>query len=660
MPAVAISGPESAEAATRGAGATVTETVTGLNLATAYTAIFSASGTREGDWQQVSFEGKGIVILSEHFAHSGDDLKVVDNIANPSVSAQSAPVTITDPPPTLALSNPGTVQEATPGAGVTVTETLTSSGLATAYAAVFTAAGAQEGDWQTVTFDAGGQATVSAHLASSGDDLKVVDNIANPSVSAQSAPVTITDPPPTLALSNPGTVQEATPGAGVTVTETLTSSGLATAYAAVFTAAGAQEGDWQTVTFDAGGQATVSAHLASSGDDLKVVDNIANPSVSAQSAPVTITDPPPTLALSNPGTVQEATPGAGVTVTETLTSSGLATAYAAVFTAAGAQEGDWQTVTFDAGGQATVSAHLASSGDDLKVVDNIANPSVSAQSAPVTITDPPPTLALSNPGTVQEATPGAGVTVTETLTSSGLATAYAAVFTAAGAQEGDWQTVTFDAGGQATVSAHLASSGDDLKVVDNIANPSVSAQSAPVTITDPPPTGTVSTPFVEHKGLVAVSSPAAVATTAEMTMIPIGAATSADTMISTPITAAKEATTSTSASLPATDRFTLDSTTSNISYKTASQITFSNNLKPISPEFSSLLLKHLSVLPTHSDLKSDSSADHLYGHDYQDGTAWNSNDISEHQKSDVHSLSDLHDSHHAASHHLFSVDSNHF
>src|SRR6202020_46398 len=57
----------------------------------------------------------------------------------------------------------------------------------------------------------------------------------------------------------------------------------------------------------------------------------------------------------------------------------------------------------------TIQAHLAHSGDVVNVVNNPASPTVTATSAPVTITDPvvtTPTISVSAPRTVQEASPG--------------------------------------------------------------------------------------------------------------------------------------------------------------------------------------------------------------------------------------------------------------
>lgn len=119
---------------------------------------------------------------------------------NPSTAVIPGSTPTPTPTPTpstwISVSNPGTVQEASPGAGVDVTETATDPGLPTIYEAVFNAANQLQGNWQAVATNAQGVASFTAHLAQSGDYVCAVDN---PSVAADkgwSAQVTITDPVP--------------------------------------------------------------------------------------------------------------------------------------------------------------------------------------------------------------------------------------------------------------------------------------------------------------------------------------------------------------------------------------------------------------------------------------------------------------------------------
>ncbi len=113
------------------------------------------------------------------------------------MTTTTPPVTITDPriPPTISFSPLGTVQEASFGAGVIVNETITTTGLTgNIYLEVLTANGVVESGYTAVKL-VNGVATSAVFLARSGDIIQVVDNPTAPTVTADSAPVTITDPP---------------------------------------------------------------------------------------------------------------------------------------------------------------------------------------------------------------------------------------------------------------------------------------------------------------------------------------------------------------------------------------------------------------------------------------------------------------------------------
>ena len=98
----------------------------------------------------------------------------------------------------------------------------------------------------------------------------------------------------------------------------------------------------------------------------------------------------------------------------------------------------------------TITPHLAAAGDVVQVVDNPASPTVTATSPPVTITDPttmPKTISFSAPGTVQEASFGAGVIVNETITTTGLTgNVYEEVLTASGTIESGYTAVALTNG----------------------------------------------------------------------------------------------------------------------------------------------------------------------------------------------------------------------
>ena len=216
--------------------------------------------------------------------------------SKPGASGSPTPVAPVKPAVTIALSAPGTVQEASVGAGVTVTETVTATGLTSVYEEVLTKTGAVETAYKAVALSSSGTASFSVHLAASGDTVRAVDSSTAPTVTANSAAVTITDPAvvaptPTISLSAPGTVQEASVGAGVTVTETVTATGLTSVYEEVLTKTGAVETAYKAVALSSSGTASFSVHLAASGDTVRAVDSSTAPTVTANSAAVTITDP---------------------------------------------------------------------------------------------------------------------------------------------------------------------------------------------------------------------------------------------------------------------------------------------------------------------------------------------------------------------------------
>ena len=373
----------------------------------------------------------------------------------------------------------------------------------------------------------GGAATVmAAQMSRAGLSTSGVST-SNPSAGSTSTGSTSTGAPTsgiiadtaTITVSAPGTVQAATAGAAVTVAETITGTANATVYEAVFNSSYSAEENWTAVKLNSAGTATVNATFEHSGDLLIVASNTSGSAPEAgYSSAITITNPvAATIAVSAPGSAQEASLGAGVTVSETIKATGLSTAYAEVLTASGAVETAFQAVSIGSGGTGTVSLHLAKTGDYVEVVNNTTSPTVVAKSAAVSITDPvaaKPTIAVSAPGTMQEASKGAGVTVTETITATGLSTAYAEVLTKSGAVESGYQAVNLT-NGTGTVSLHLANSGDVVQVASSLNSPVVTAMSSAISITDPttttatPPSGSLFsiTSITEVKGeLIVVGS----------------------------------------------------------------------------------------------------------------------------------------------------------
>ena len=126
---------------------------------------------------------------------SGTDLANAEKLAGNSIGLSLNP-TVPNAA-TIALSAPGTVPEASSGAGVTVTETVSTTGLTgSIYEEVLTSAGAVESAFQPVTLGSNGQASFSVHLAKSGDYVRAVNSTTSPTVTANSSAVTITDPTP--------------------------------------------------------------------------------------------------------------------------------------------------------------------------------------------------------------------------------------------------------------------------------------------------------------------------------------------------------------------------------------------------------------------------------------------------------------------------------
>ena len=204
------------------------------------------------------------------------------------------------------------------------------------------------------------------------------------------------------------------------------------------------------------------------------------------------------IIASSPGTMMEASVGAGVTFNETVTATSLSTVYAEVLTSSGAVETGYQAIALNSVGVGTASLHLANTGDYVQIVDNVANPTITATSGVVTITDVP-TMSLTSPGTVQGIYVGAGATVTETVSTAHFtgSTIYEEVLTSSGAVETAYQAVSLT-NGSATFSVHFNQSGDYIKAVNNTSAPTMTAISGAVTITPPPP---IASPFISITSL---------------------------------------------------------------------------------------------------------------------------------------------------------------
>ena len=490
-PTITVSSPGTIREAYFEAGVTVTETVTTTGFYfPIYVGVLTAENNVEGSFVPVTLNSNGTATFTVNYALNGDYLVAESG----SVLTRGTPVVITDAPTSISVSAPGTLVEPTFGAGVSVTEVITTSNImGPVYAAVFTSAGVMESAaFVPVTLNASGQGTASLNFAHSGDYVTVENRLVSPDRYVNSTPITINDViTPYITVSAPGMVAEASAGAGVSVTETVNTVNInGPVYAAVFTAQGLMESAaYVPVTLNASSQGTVSLNFLHSGDYVTVENRLVSPDRWVYSSPITITDPTPTITLSSLGTVQEPSIGAGATVTEAVTTTGLTgSVYAVVLTQNGTPEDYWQTVPLGANGTASFQVHLQNSGDYVVAVNNLANATVAAVASPVTITEPPPvkTILLSAPGTVQEITVGAGVTVTEAISTSNLSgTVYTGILTASGGVESSWQADTLNSSGSLNLQVHFAHSGDYLVAVDSLTSPTVATFGSPIVITDP-------------------------------------------------------------------------------------------------------------------------------------------------------------------------------
>lgn len=256
---------------------------------------------------------------------------------------------------------------------------------------------------------------------------------------------------------------------------------------------------WQDTTHvpldaaDGGVNRTMGAEIANASY------GVTTPTVQLDIQKITYSTPNgPNIVASSPGTMMEASVGAGVTFTETVTATALSTVYAEVLTSSGAVETGYQAITLNSVGVGTASISLANTGDYVQIVDNVTTPTVTATSGAVTITDAP-TMNLASPGTVQGIYVGAGATITETVSTAHYtgSSIYEEVLTSSGAVETAYQSVALT-NGSATFSVHFNQSGDYIKAVDNTSSPKMTAISGAVTITPPP---AITSPFISITSL---------------------------------------------------------------------------------------------------------------------------------------------------------------
>jgi hypothetical protein len=314
---------------------------------------------------------------------------------------------------------------------------------------------------------------------------------------------------PTISLSAPGAVWEASPGAGVTVALSISTTNLTgPVYEEVLTASGSVESAYTPVTL-ANGAATASVFLAHSGDTVQVVDNPITPTIAVTSSPVTIIDPvvnPSAISLSSPGTVQEPSVGAGVSVPLTITTTALpGDIYYEVLNASGAIETPY-TAALPAGAAITLPTTIPQQTThqtfSVQVAFNYvpirANLEYASSTSGVVLAPFTSNTGITWDATGQVATipiiHGQAMPhyfeVVDTSTSVPLQSGEIIYQVgASGSSGGGTITVAppvpVGASQTFTILPHLAATGDVVRVVDNPTSPKVTTTSAPVTITDP-------------------------------------------------------------------------------------------------------------------------------------------------------------------------------
>lgn len=351
-----------------------------------------------------------------------------------STSGGGGLVTVTPPIPastqsTITISSPGTIQEASVGAGVTPTLTITAQNIPNnqVFWGVFNSSNSLVGSFSVAVSVASGQATISPFLALSGYYVKVVDNVASPTVSGQSAPVTITDVgnvTPTISVSAPGTLSLPSGATTIATNIIITTSNLSTIWWGVYNSSNTLYAP--LVSLATSGSVTVSATLHATGDYVGAQNLQTSPTVTAKSATAVVqpSAATPTLSITSPGTLTEPLNVSSVQANLAITATNLiGPVFWSLLTGAGGGliSGPFSQALTN--GTAIITATFSATGQAVQVVDNPNSPTVSATSGAVTIvqTAPPVSaITISAPGTIQEASVGVGVTPTMTAQTTNL------------------------------------------------------------------------------------------------------------------------------------------------------------------------------------------------------------------------------------------------
>ncbi len=256
--------------------------------------------------QVVQYLAGGAVPIPKDYADGGENESfgignvgpagttiTVSDLSYSVASAGSAPAPVAPvPSTTIALSATGSVQEASPGAGVTTAVTISDPGLSEAYALVMNANNVAEENWVAVPLNSAGQGTMNMHFEQSGDYVLAVSNPTTQTDRGLSNPITITHSTPAItkpiAVSNPGIQFVSQPANGATVPITLSDPGLKEVYAFVMNAKNVAEQNWIAIPLNAAGTATYDFHFKHTGDYVLAVSDPATGANKGYSASVVL------------------------------------------------------------------------------------------------------------------------------------------------------------------------------------------------------------------------------------------------------------------------------------------------------------------------------------------------------------------------------------
>jgi len=413
-------------------------------------ASFQPQAYMNSNWSAVWSDGGQLLTLTFKDGISSDHVTQVQDVsfAQPLMSnvvtnsyGSGGGGLITSPAPVpastssvITISSPGTIQEASPGAGVTPTLTIIAQNIPNnqVFYGVFNSSNSLVGSYSSAVSVSSGSATISPFLALSGYYVKVVDNVSSPTVTAQSDPVTIIDSgnvTPTISISAPGNLTVASGATSASTNVTITTTNLSTIWWGVYSSSNVLRAP--LVSVSTSGSVTVQATFLATGDYVGAQNTQTSPTTTAKSSIVTLTASAatPTLSITSPGTIVEPSSASSVNATLTVASANLVgPVYWSVLSQQGGNVVSGPTsLALDAHGSASLTANFTATGQVVYVAsDTTAKPAVSVTSQPVIVSKVVgntvvQTVSLSAPGIIQEASSGVDVSPTITANTVNLA-----------------------------------------------------------------------------------------------------------------------------------------------------------------------------------------------------------------------------------------------